>query len=459
MQTWRRWGAAAVVAAAGLLLLGGLLEFLAPDVAYRLRDRAAEWASGGSGRQYRIALGAATGSNYRVGIALNERLAADRGYELELVESTLPGNVGALLTPGDHVDLAIIHSTDDEAVRAAGVMGVAALEPQYFFVVVPNDNPAQEFRDLAGAVNPGVREPGQPPTLGERVLDYYGMLPGPAAAPAPVTIVRPVESNAADFAAGRMVAATRTQSLHSALIEDMLGTGRYRLVPIRDHDALARALPGTSPAFLPAGLYGPGRAIPSAPVPTITVTQLLVARADVPGRVIRDILESLYDPSFSRDVRYNLEETSGRVVGGLSLHPAAEIYYHRNDLLTADRLGRFSFVASAVAALFAGIQFAARLRRAERLRRRRRLLAIEFERLQGIRQGLESSDSDATTCSLMREADDVLGRAEEDALAGLIDAEGIQSLRSLHRLCSRSPQARPESHRRASAIRPPAIRP
>ena len=93
MQTWRRWGAAAVVAAAGLLVLGGLLEFLAPDVAYRIRDRAAEWASGGSGRQYRIALGAATGSNYRVGIALNERLGADRGYQLELVATTLPGKL------------------------------------------------------------------------------------------------------------------------------------------------------------------------------------------------------------------------------------------------------------------------------------------------------------------------------------------------------------------------------
>ncbi len=241
MQRWRRWGAAAAVAVAGLFVLGGLLEFLAPDVAYRLRDRTSEWASGGSSRRFRIALGAATGSNYRVGIALNERLLADRGYELELVETTLPGNVGALLAPGDHLDLAIIHSTDDSAVRAPGVMGVAALEPQYFFVVLPNDNAAQEFRDLTGAVNPGVREPGQPPTLGERVLDYYGMLPSAASAEAPVTIVRPVEGNVADFAAGRMVAATRTQSLHSTLIEDILGPGGYRLVPIRDHEALARA--------------------------------------------------------------------------------------------------------------------------------------------------------------------------------------------------------------------------
>ena len=38
--------------------------------------------------------------------------------------------------------------------------------------------------------------------------------------------------------------------------------------------------------------------------------------------------------------RYQHDQSAGRNVGGLPLHPAAEIYYHRNDLLTSDRLGR-----------------------------------------------------------------------------------------------------------------------
>ena len=255
---------------------------------------------------------------------------------------------------------------------------------QYFFVIVPNESPVKEFRELAGAVNPGVRGPDQPPTLGERVLDYYGLTTASSGTgAAPVTVVRPVlGSNVADFEAGNMAAATRTQFLYGDLIERIFAQGRYRLVPIRDHDALARAIPGTRAGFIPAGLYGPGRRIPAEPVPTLTLTLLLVARADLPGRVVQDILEVIYDPRFARDLQSDLTEDWGRKVAGLPLHPAADIYYHRNDLVTSDRLGRISFVASGIAAIAAAIQFLARYRRKERARHRRRLLGSDVSRRQ-----------------------------------------------------------------------------
>ena len=117
---------------------------------------------------------------------------------------------------------------------------------------------------------------------------------------------------AADFEAGLMTAVSRTQTLHSDLIEGLVSGGGYRLVPIRDHDALAKAIPGTRPGFIPSGLYGPNRRIPAEPVPTITTTQLLVGRADLPGRVVRDLLEVIYDPRFARDLQYDLSEENGR---------------------------------------------------------------------------------------------------------------------------------------------------
>ncbi len=351
-----------------------------------------------------------------------------------------PGNVGSLLNPDQHIDLATINSADDEAARSDGVYGLAALESQYFFVIVPNESPVKEFRDLAGPVNPGAREADQPPTLGERVLDYYGLTtPAPAAAAAPVTVVRPVlGSNVADFEAGHMVAATRTQFLYGDLIERIFAQGKYRLVPIRDHEALARAIPGTKASVIPAGLYGPDRRIPAEPVPTLSVTLLLVARRDLPGRVARDILEVIYDPRFARDLQSDLTEDWGRSVGGLPLHPAAEIYYHRNDLVTSDRLGRISFVASGIAALAAAIQFFTRFRRSERVRNRRRLLGSELSRLQEIRHRIDQSTDPAEAQALIREADDLLWRAEHDAAAELLDASAIASLRSVHEGCWRA---------------------
>ena len=442
MARWRTVGVVIALLVASVIVLAAMLEFLAPDVSYQLRDSIAEWLSGQRSRTFRIALGARTGSNYRVGEALNRYLKSNAGYELELVETTSPGNVESLLNPAERLDLATINSADDEAVRAEGLYGLAALELQHFFVVVANENQVQDFRDLSGPVNPGVRTEGDPPTLGERVLEYYGMLAaGPDGIP-PVTVVRPRGGNLQDLESGHNIATTRTQFLRSSLIEGMLRTGRYRLLPIRDHQALATLLPGAIAAFIPSGLYGPGRRIPPQPVPTIAVRQLLVARADLPGRVVRDILDVVYSPRFQRDVQYTLAEESGSDLGGLPLHPAARIFYHRNDALTSDRLGRLSFVASAIAGLFAASQFLSRYRREDRVRRRRRLLAGELSRLQAIRQRIEESPDASAAREALHEADDVLSRAERDAALGLVDIEGIQSLQSLHRVCGRVAERR-----------------
>ena len=125
-------------------------------------------------------------------------------------------------------------------------------------------------------------------------------------------------------------------------------------------------------------------------------------------------------------------------MGGLPLHPAAQMYYHRNDLLTSDRLGRVSFVASAAVAIFTLVQFVNRFRRNERTRSRRRLLESELTKLQRIRHRLDASPDTAAAQSLIREADDLLCNAERDAAADLLDTEGIHSLRSLHRMCWRA---------------------
>ncbi|WP_157898581.1 TAXI family TRAP transporter solute-binding subunit [Luteitalea pratensis] len=427
-----------------------LLEFLTPSLAYQLRDRVVETASGRRGRTYRIALGSAIGSSYRAGTVLNQHLRDRAGYELELVSTVAPGNVRLLLDASQRIDLAVVSSVDDDAVRSSGVYGVAALEPQHFFVIVRTDSALRDVRDLTGAVNPGVRDAGHPPTLGERVLDYYGLLTSTPGTGAPVTVVRPRGSNVADFESGHMVAATRTQFLRSPLIDEILNTADYRLVPIRDHEALARSIPGARPGFIPAGLYGPGRRIPSEAVPTLVVTQLLVARPDVPGRVVRDILECMYHPRFARDAQYAFTESTGRDVGGLPLHPAATIFYGRNDLVTSDRLGRLSFVGSVLVALFTLAQYAIRLRRNDSLRDRRRLLGDELARLEQLR-GQIAGDSDAgTRRALVCDADEVLSRAEQQAAAGQWSSEDIQALRSLHALCRVS-----EGRLPASAEPPP----
>jgi TRAP-type uncharacterized transport system substrate-binding protein len=444
-RRWRLIGGLTAGAAVGALALAAVLEFLAPNVSYVLRDRGAEWLSGRRHRTYRVALGATTGSYYRFGGVLNKHLQARAGYQLELVATGgVPENVGALTDPARGIDFAAIESSSDEAVKADGLYGLSVVGSQYFFVVAPEDSPVREIRELKGPVNPGVRAAGHAPTLGEKVLEYYGLLDARGDGPPAVSIVRPAHGSILnDFAAGHMTAATRTQFLHADLVDQVLGKGGFRLVPIRDHEALARALPGTQPGVIPAGAYGPGRRIPAEPVPTLTVNAVLAARGDVPGRVVRDLLETVYDPRFQRDLGFELNEQNGRNVGAVPLHPAADIYYRRNALVTSDRIGRLSFVASVVGASAAALQFLLRYRHNERRRARRRLLQSELAKLDALRRALETSTTDADTRALMSEADDVLSGAEQDAAAELLDADGIQSLRSMHGICRRARPATP----------------
>ena len=185
MPRWRQLGIFAGVCAVGVLSLAAVLQFLAPTLSYQIRDRFAEVFSGNSGRTYRIGLGARTGSYYQLGVVLNKYLKEKAGYELELVETAgVPENVGALLDPARGIDLATIESSSDEAAKSDGLYSLAVVGRQYFFVVVPNASTVHDFRELAGRINPGLRGEGHAPTLGEKVLDYYGKLPS-------VTVVRP----------------------------------------------------------------------------------------------------------------------------------------------------------------------------------------------------------------------------------------------------------------------------
>jgi TRAP-type uncharacterized transport system substrate-binding protein len=456
MRRQGRLSVAVLIVLAGVLVVASLAPFLAPGLSYQIRNRAAELLSGNRGKTFRIALGSTNGSYYLLGKILNRHLKAKAGYELELVATAgPPENVGALMDPTRNIDLATIDSSSDEAARADGLRALAAIERPYFFVMVPNDSAVREIRDLAGRVNTGARSPGQAPTLGELVLDYYGLIPPLSSqpeVPSAVAVVRPTgRSLLQDFDSGHMAAATRTQFLSAGLIDDVLNSGRYRLVPIQDHEAIARAIPGTEPGFIPAGAYGPGRRIPPAPVPTLVLTSLLVSRSDLPARVVEDLLDVLYDPRFGRDIQHELTEKEGGMVGQLTLHPAASMYYHRNDLVTSDRIGRLSFVASAAAAIFATVQFVLAFRRNERRKSRRKLLAADLERLRRLRVGIAEAPARAEANMLIAEADDLLWKAEQEAAEDRLDHDGIETLRSLHAICWRALRHRTESEQNTTS--------
>src|SRR5262245_24923470 len=117
MRGWRAVGVAGATAVASVVLLAATLDFLAPELADQIKDRAVESLSGKGGRKFRVALGSETGSSYRVATVLNRYLAAKAGYEIELVSRPGIGGGAALLDPQAQVDFAMIDSANDTAVR------------------------------------------------------------------------------------------------------------------------------------------------------------------------------------------------------------------------------------------------------------------------------------------------------------------------------------------------------
>jgi TRAP-type uncharacterized transport system substrate-binding protein len=118
MRRWRAFAVAGALLIAGIVVLAAILLFLAPTLAYQIKDRGAEWLSGARGRTFRIALGSTAGAGYNAARVLNQYLKARSGYELELVSSPSPGNLKALLDPGERIDLAMLNTADDDARRS-----------------------------------------------------------------------------------------------------------------------------------------------------------------------------------------------------------------------------------------------------------------------------------------------------------------------------------------------------
>ena len=148
MSRWRQRGVAAGLAAALVLSLAAVSQFLAPGLTYEIKERVLESVSGTRGRTYSIALGVATGSYYRIGVVLNRYLKERAGYELELVATAgVPENIVALLDPERHIQLALTESSSTEGAAAREITGLAAVGRQYFFVVVPNSSSARDVRE------------------------------------------------------------------------------------------------------------------------------------------------------------------------------------------------------------------------------------------------------------------------------------------------------------------------
>ena len=208
-----------------------------------------------------IATAETSGHYYRLGQLIKKEMGKQQGQKLG-VRVTRGSMENIKLIKNREVDFALVQGglREDETVNFKGLAAVATIGWQYVHILVSNDSPVREFKDLAGkTLSLGSEESGNA-VLGRLVLDYFP----------PNFNIRPVHTEIAnavlDFQQGKMDALFTVYDLRAPVLEHLLDTGQYRLVPIPGAEAIAYTIPGCFSTTLPHSLYGPNRDIPSSKV-------------------------------------------------------------------------------------------------------------------------------------------------------------------------------------------------
>ncbi|MFE9480688.1 TAXI family TRAP transporter solute-binding subunit [Streptomyces spororaveus] len=302
--------------------------------------------SGDSGpvRRLRLATGPEGGPYNAFGQALARAVAAS-GHRIEIVPVSTAASVDNLrkLDEGSvELALAMADVAEDAVLgrepflRPAAATALARVYVNYTHLIVPADGSVNSVTDLAGrpvaagAAGSGVQ------VVAERVLRAAGLGGAPATAPAPV----PVPASAADerqLGLAASVTALRERSVDALFwsggvptpaLADLARELTLRFLPLDAHvDPLRdRYGPVYTAVTLPAGVYGL-----TEPVGTIGVGNYLLARADVPQGVARDLLQVVFDRwrDLLREVTAGarLEPRFAISTGEVRLHPGAVAYY------------------------------------------------------------------------------------------------------------------------------------
>ena len=143
-----------------------------------------------------------------------------------------------------------------------------------------------------------------------------------------------------------------TTGIFNKALLNVLESRRFRLLPLRAAGAIDERNGHLYEYTVPMGLYGMPDPIPPTDLPTVATTALLVGQKDLPAKLIRELLESVYDGElhYRFPTLFRKGELEGLGPGPLARE--AELYFN-----PADRIGQVANIMESVAA-FKEVAFA-----------------------------------------------------------------------------------------------------
>lgn len=251
---------------------------------------------------------------------------ADRVAQTHQVATRVSGSGGSIDNRGrligGQIDLAPMQAT---AISGERVRVVAPLFYEALFVLARHDSDIESVDDLRNhRVAIGPDGSGSSATA-DLVFDSLGLTEQQ------VTCVN--DSWEQLFESQTVDAAMICIGQGSQLVNRLVSSGRWRLVPIEDGIEISLQHPTLRPMTLDADDLGEYASTISGRYergfPTVGTTAFLAARDDAPGEMVQAMLDALYqDPPPSIDL---IPRRRAAEWQGLAFHPAARKYYRRTN--------------------------------------------------------------------------------------------------------------------------------
>lgn len=289
--------------------------------------------SPGPPRRLRLATGPEGGPYNAFGRALAAAVAADGG-RLEIAAVGTAASVDNLRKLEDgSVDLALAMADVAEGAvtghepfsRPAAVTSLARIYVNHTHLVVPARGPVRSVADLAGRTLASGAEGSGVQVVADRVLRAAG--PGGGTAPVRERHLG-LDASVDALRGGAVDALFWSGGVPTPALSELARGVPLRMLPLDGYVGALRERYGPvySAVTLPAGAYGL-----TEPVGTIGVGNYLLARADVPDGVVRDLLRVLFGRwrDLLREVTAGarLEPRFAISTGAVPLHPGAVAHY------------------------------------------------------------------------------------------------------------------------------------
>jgi TRAP transporter TAXI family solute receptor len=416
---------------AGFLVVYIVLLIFAPQQLQRLGSALRHKFGSGKIWRFTVATAEKGGHYHRLGTLIKKEMERQQDQRAVIKETRGTLENIELLLKGE-VDFALVQGAvkEDETVHFKDLSAVAAIGWQYVHILTPVDSPIKEFRDLAGKrVDLGPLKSGNA-ALGNLVFEYFP----------PSSRIQRVYTGIADakenFRAGKIDALFTVYDLHAPILENLMNTGQYRLVPIPEARAVAYTIPGCFAAVLPHSLYGPNRDIPPrepGTFETLKVKTLLITRPGINRFLIHNLLQTIYSNRFIKLSRLpELSEEKGQDVFDLPLHPAAERFYRRNEPVTADKYEIGSAFLAFVIFIVTVVSYFVNRYRAKVLERRKQNIIPYFAELLVYSEKMALVNDIDQLKELLDQMMAMQRRAENKWLKGDLDTEHMENLYAIY---------------------------